>query len=59
MTEHITDHDIAARSVPRRLLGPSHAAGGEAGHNLNTAAEDEGVAPNPVSGSAAPEDRRM
>ncbi len=41
------------------LLGPSHATGGEAGPNLNTAAEDEGVAPNPVSGSAAPEGRRM
>ena len=31
----------------------------KAGPNLNTAAEDEGVVPNPVSGSAAPEGRRM
>ena len=59
MTEHNKDHDMAARSAPRRLLGPSHATGGEAGSNLNTAAEDEGVAPYPVSGSAAPEGRRM
>ena len=50
---------MAARSAPRRLLGPSHATGGEAGPNLNTVAEDEGVAPNPVSGLAAPEGRRM
>ena len=59
MTEHNKDHDMAARSAPRRLLGPSHATGGEAGPNLNTAAEDEGVAPYPVSGSAAPEGRIM
>ena len=59
MTEHITDHDMAAGSALRRLLGPSHATGGEAGPNLNTATEDEGVAPNPVPGSAAPEGRRM
>ena len=59
MTEHSTDHDMVARSAPLRLLGPSHATGGEAGPNLNTAAEDECVAPNPVSGSAVPEGRRM
>ena len=59
LTEHNTDHDMAARSAHLRLLGPSHATGGEAGPNLNTAAEDEGVAPNPDSGNAAPEGRRM
>ena len=59
MIEHNTYHDMAARSAPRRLLGPSPATGGETGPNLNTAAEDEGVAPNSVSGSAAPEGRRM
>ena len=59
MTAHITYHDMAARSAPRMLLGPSHATGGEAGPNLNKAAEDEGVAQNPVSGSVAPEGRRM
>ena len=53
ITEHITDHDMAASSSPRRLLGPSHGTGGEAGPNLNTSAEDEGVALNPVSGSGS------
>ena len=50
---------MAARSAPHRLLGPFLATGGEAGPNLNTAAEDEGVTPNTVSGSAVPEGRRM
>ena len=59
MREHITDHDMAARSAPHRLLGPYHATGGEPGPNLNTAAEDEGVAPNSISGSSALEGRRM
>ena len=48
---------MAARSSPRRLLGPSHATEGEAGPNLNTSAEDEGVALNPVSGSGSQMER--
>ena len=58
MTEHITDHDIATGSEPCRLLGSSHATGGEPGFSTSTADEDAGVAPNPTVWSTALDGRR-